>query len=382
MDQKNILFVSTVVFVALMHPAHSVELITSDGAWTGGVLVGGVETGGGVVADPNNWQVNTYTVGGFTNWGGSAFTSNAPNQYLQMVADVNNVHKVYTAGYTYSYQSTASAVEFEHQAVQYVSLIGNGTNVIVTKSGENHARDANGGAFYGSDSRNTVSGSYVVSTDDAVIGETVGMRISSEGVQSRFLAEAVTPTTGSGVSALLTDHAGFNSGSIYSTSFNADGITDHNDHVLDMALSGNYIAGDGKVSLNTTPSARNTLLIGSADDTFRAGTIYRITFNANKAINNDLAQNDLTFSLGTYTTDITIGSTTDTYTFDVDADAEEIDGLALGVGIKAAAMTTGATNQYVIYDLHLVAIPEPGCYALVASLLGLGFVVARRRLQV
>ena len=364
MNQKNILTGAALACAALVHPAYSAQLITSDGAWIN-TAVNATSNGG--------LQANSNTGGSFGGWGDASFFSNAETQYLGMQASITSVQQTYTAGYTYSYQSTARAALASHAANQVVSLTGDGAVVAGTRvAGPN-----NTGTF-GTLDPNTVNGSYVVSTGNAVIGETVGVRISSEGAQSRFWAEAVTATTGSGVSALLTEHANFNGdGSIYSTSFNAGGAGDI-DHVLDMTLSG-VAEGAGDIYLNNNTTDQNIMLIGSADDTFRAGTIYRITFDANKHIEQDSAQNDLTISLGTYTTDITIGSTLDSYTFDVDADAAGIVGQLLGVGIEASALTTTEANQYIIYDLDLVAIPEPGSYALAAGLLGLGSVMVRRR---
>ena len=366
MNQKNILTGAALACAALVHPAYSAQLITSDGAWTTTTAINASSNGG--------LQNNSNTGGAFVPWGGVSFRVNAESQYLDMQASAASVQQTYTAGYTYSYQSTARAAAEVHENNQVVSLTSNGGVVAGTR-----VVGLNYNGTFGDGNPNTVNGSYAVSTGNASIGQTVGVRISSEGVQSRFWAEAVTATTGSGVSALLTEHANFNGdGNIYSTSFNAGGAGDI-DHVLDMTLSG-VAEGAGDIFLNNTTTSQNTLLIGSADDTFRAGTIYRITFGANKHIEGDSAQNDLTISLGTYTTDITIGSIVGSYTFDVDADAAGIVGQLLGVGIKASALTTTGVNQYKIYDLDLVAIPEPGSYALLAGLAGMAFVMARRRI--
>jgi hypothetical protein len=364
MKEIHILTGAALACAALVHPAYSAQLITSDGAWTT-TAVNATSNGG--------LQDNSNTGGSFGLWAGPSFLSNGSNQYLDMQASATSVQQTYTAGYTYSYQSTARAPNVAYDDIQVVSLTSNAAVV----AGTPVAGSNNTGTF-GTGDPNTVNGSYVVSTGNAVIGQTVGVRISGEGVQSRFWAEAVTATAGSGVSALLTEHANFNGdGNIYSTSFNAGGAGDI-DHVLDMTLSG-VGEGNGDIFLNNTTTIQNIMLIGSADDTFRAGTIYRITFDAKKQIEQDSAQNDLTISLGTYTTDITIGNIVGSYTFDVDADAAGIVGQLLGVGIKASALTTTGLNQYKIYDLDLVAIPEPGSYALAAGLLGLGSVMVRRR---
>lgn len=369
MNQKDILTGAAVVCAALVHPAYSVELITSDGAWTAT----------GINATSNGGLQNNSNTGGlFDAWNGGVFNVNAETQYLDMQASATSVQQTYTAGYTYSYQSTAKAAIVGHMNNQVVSLTSGGSVVAGTRvAGPNN--DGSSGDTH----PNTVDDSYVVSAGNAVIGQTVGVRISGEGIQSRFNPSVVTDTSGSGVSALLTEHANFNGdGMIYSTSFNASGAGDV-DHVLDMALSGSPLTGaDGQVSLNNTDVGQNTLLISSETDKFRAGTIYRISFDAKQTRADDATQDELMISLGTFTTNITIGSTLDAYTFDVDAAALGIVGQALGVGIQASALTAGAgqINQYTIYDLDVVSIPEPGSYALAAGLFGLGYVMASRRL--
>jgi len=183
------------------------------------------------------------------------------------------------------------------------------------------------------------------------------------------------------LSALLTAHAGFNGdGIVYSTAFGKDGgggLID-TDHVLDMTLSADGGAlEDGYFRFNNNTTAQNWFSIGSAEDTFRSGDTYTIAFDARKAIEGDAGQNELAITLGAFSTNITIGATMASYSFDVDADVAGISGDSLDVLFQSADVTTTGVNQYWVSDLDIIAIPEPAALGLIVFS-GAGLVALRR----
>lgn len=347
--------------VALAHSAHAALLVTSDGAWST-TAANGTSNGGA--------QTNWNTAGTFNSWGGASFNVNAESQYMDMQATAANAQQSYAAGYTYSYRSSAAAAIAGHANNQVVYLTANGGTVAGSR-----VAGANNTGTYGSGDRNTINGSYAVSGGDAIIGQTIGLRLSSEGIQSRFRADG-----DSDLSALLTTHANFNGdGVVYSTAFGKDGggLID-TDHVLDMTLSNDGGAlEDGYFRINNNATAQNWFSIASATDTFRSGDTYTIAFDARKAIDGDTGQNELAISLGSFSTNISIGAATASYSFDVDADAAGIAGESLDVLFQSADVTGSGVNQYQVSDLNIAAIPEPATLGLIV-LSGAGLIGARR----
>ena len=352
----------TITALAMVHVAHSALLITSDGAWST-TAANGTSNGGA--------QTNWNTGASFGSWGGSSYNVNAETQYMDMQATAANAQQAYAAGYTYSYRSSAAAAIAGHANNQVVTLTANGGTVAASR-----VAGANNTGTYGSLDRNTINGTYAVSAGNAIIGQTVGMRLSSEGIQSRFRADG-----DSDLSALLTAHANFNGdGSIYSTAFGKDGgggLID-TDHVLDMTL-GNNGGGleDGYFRINNNETGKNWFSIGSATDTFRSGDTYTIAFDASKPIDQDTGQNELAISLGSFSTNISIGAATASYSFEVDADTAGIAGESLDVLFQSADVTGSGVNQYQVSDLNIAAIPEPATLGLIV-LSGAGLIAVRR----
>ena len=329
-------------FAALVHPAYSAELITSDGAWSTSALL--TPSNGGA-------QTNSNTGGAFISYGGPTFRSNAENQSMNMQATVTNIMPVYTEGYTYNYKASSAAAIPNHATNQVVHLLANGNTVTASRvAGPNNT------GVYGNSDRPTISGSYAVAAGDSLIGQTVGVRISSGGAQCRFAADG-----SSGLSAVLTDHLGFNGdGVIYTTSFddNGSGGWIATDNVLDMVLSG-VVVNAGYIQMNINDGGgKNIATLASAEDTFRGDGTYTITFDAKKQIDSDSTQNDLSITLGSFTTNVEIATTQETYTVEVDADAAGITGELLSIVIEPAGTPASSVNQFRLYDLT-ISVPPP-----------------------
>jgi len=319
----------------------AVELITSDGAWTTSAI--NATSNGGA-------QTNTSVGGAFSGWGGPAFVNvNNEGDYINMQATASNPQQTYAAGYTYSYNSTAYAALDGHKNNQVAYLTADGSTVAASRiSGLNYT----GSAGAASTNSRTISGSYVVSAGNPIIGQTIGLRLTSEGIQSRFRADGT-----SDLSALLTEHADLNGdGVIYSTSFatNANGLI-ATDHVLDMTLSGVTPNGEFFFMNYTAAGDKNVATFASESDTFREDAIYRISFDAMKKYNSDPTQMDLSFSLGTFTTDMTVTTDLASYSFNVDAEAVGIDGEALSIVITPTGKPDTGTDQFRLYDFEIAA---------------------------
>jgi len=108
--------------------------------------------------------------------------------------------------------------------------------------------------------------------------------------------------------------------------------------------------------LNVVGAGRNDFQLAAAADTFRELTSYTFSFNANKMISNDPAQNELGFILGGVYTQTVVISSSDMlpYTFDVNADDLGLDGETFSVEIEPLGTTT-AVNQYRLFDLEITA---------------------------
>ena len=341
-----------------------VELITSDGAWT--------ETAVNATSNAGQ-QSNSNTSGAFSRYDGASYNTNSEAQYMDMQTTASNVQQNYTAGYTYTYTGNARRVaDFPNQVA---SLTADGSVVTGTRIT----------AATGNGSWAPNTGTYTVDTGNTAIGKAIGLRLSSEGSQSRFSANSVNPS--STVSALLTNHDntfdyGNGSGALHSTAFSDGAQTTAFDHVLDMALSSNgggFNANYYRINNNTTD--RNQATFGSATDTFRTGTSYEITFDANQAIIADAGQTsvDIILGGGSYTETVTMSGTRDTYTMTVDADANGLEGQAFDFQFIASDTTSSGVNQYRIYSFDVAAIPEPNSYSLLAGAFALTWIMVRRR---
>lgn len=324
--------------IASAFSVQAVELITSDGAWNASA---------GVSLSNGGTQTNSNNGGGFG--AGPNFFSNTEGAYVDMQATAGNPQQSYAAGYTYHYRSTAYAALDDMKTNQVAYLTANGSTVAASRiSGPNN----NGTS--GSGNPNTISDSVEVSPGDSIIGQTIGLRLASEFVQSRFLSDGT-----SGVNALLTQHAYFNeNGIIYSTSFDKDGegnlIAD--DFVLDMSLTGGrHGAGYLEFDYNGDNGGRHVATLASDADTFREGTVYQVRFDAIKNLDSDSTQNDVTFSLGSFSTNITIGTSLTTYKFEVDADDAGIAGDDLSLVVTPEGRPGSGMNRFRLYDLQIIA---------------------------
>jgi methionine-rich copper-binding protein CopC len=276
-----------------------------------------------------------------------------------MQARADNLHPKYTAGYTYSYYST-SVSSYKVKSKQISHLTANGIKVAGSEiSGDNCAE------LGIPEASNTISGFIAVAAGDAVIDKTIGLQLASESPQSRF-----RPDGTSSVSALLTQHANFNgNGIIFETSFNKNnqGNLVADDFVLDMTLTGGrhisgYLELDYNNKVNSTDinkprnASRHVVKLASVTDYFRAQTVYKVSFDAIKIRNDDPTQNDLIFSLGGYKTNITIGTSETTHTFEVDADAAKILGKSLSLTVEPEGEPAlGGVNRFRLFNLQISA---------------------------
>jgi len=323
--------------------AQAAELITSDAAWSSTAALS--PSNGGA---QDNWKTSD---GALSSWGGTSFEVNSEGAYMNMQATGSNILPVYTEGYTYNYKASAAAAIATHSTNQVVYLLANGSTVAGSR-----VAGLNNTGTYGNNDRPTISGSVAVAAGDPLIGQTVGVRLTSEGAQCRFKADG-----SSGLSAVLTDHLGFNGdGVIYSTSFddNGSGGWIATDYVLDMVLSGVTVL-PGYISMNSNESgAKNTATLASAEDTFRGDGTYIITFDAKKQIDSDSSHNDLSVTLGDFTTNVEIATAVTTYTVEVDADAAGITGQLLSIVIEPAGTPASGIDQFRLYDLTICSATD------------------------
>jgi hypothetical protein len=344
----------------------AVDLLSSQGAWTNS----GTANPAGIPQSNNN------SGGSFNEWNGASFWSHSGSEYFNMQATDSNPQQNYTAGYTYSFQSQGhSAIVSHHNSFQ-IDLLAGGDVVSGGVSGNNYS-------LAGSAGSNIITGSIDVDNGDVYNGKQIGMRISSNGTQTRFLADGSTS-----MSALLTNHAGFNGGNgvgaLYSTSFSDNAQTINYDHVLDMELT---LAGGAienhYLRLNNNTTEKNIASFGSDTDTFRSGTKYRVTFNAEKAVNGDATQNSLDIIMGGggYTQIVTLGGAYEAVDFTIDADARGLVGSDFIFGIEASDVTTTGINQYRISDFNIQVIPESDSFAFWAASLTLTWIMTRRRFK-
>ena len=364
-------------FVKYLLAAHSliaainlqaVELLTSQGAWNATDVVASSNSGG---------QNNTQNSGSFGDSGGAIFSSDAVNEYIDMQAAATNPQQKYTAGYTYRYESLGHSTTLAQQSTFNVGLLANGDLTGNNVSGNNYTDTAGS---------NNISDELQVKSDFAYLEQQIGMRISSNNAQTKWYADGSTS-----LSALLTNHAGFDggngAGALYSTSFSGDAQAINYDHVLDMSLT--YTGGaivDDFIKFNNNGAVKNTVNFGSETDTFRANTGYKITINAIKRFSADGNQNSIDIVMGddTHTKTITVSTNVvTTFDFTINADDVGLGGKAFKFDISASNFTNGGSNQYRIYDFSIEAIqvPEPDSFAFWAASLTLTWIMTRRRFK-
>ena len=342
----------------------AVDLLSSQGAWT----KLGTANPAGIPQSNNN------SGGRFDEWNGASFFSDSGSEYFNMEATSSNPQQNYTAGYTYSFQSQGRSALASHNNSFKIDLLAGGDVVSGGVSGNNYS-------LPGDAESNIITGSIDVDNGDVYNGKQIGMRISSNGTQTRFLADGSTS-----MSALLTNHAGFNGGALYSTSFSGGAQFINYDHVLDMelTLAGGDIEND-YVRLNNNTSEKNKASFGSDTDTFRSGTKYRVTFNVEKSVNDDATQNSLDIIMGGggYTQRVTLGAAYQAVDFTIDADARSLVGSGFIFSIEASDFTSNPTevNQYRISDFNVHVIPESDSFAFWAASLTLTWIMTRRRFK-
>ena len=367
-------------FVKYLLAAHSliaainlqaVNLLTSQGAWS---------TTDVVASSNSDSQNNTRNSGYFDIYaGGATFSSNLVSEYIAMRAAADNPQQNYTAGYTYSYQSLGYSLLPSHNSIFNVGLLANGVLTGDNVSGNNYMVSGIAGS-------NNISGELQVESGFAYLGQQIGMRISSQGIQTKWFADGSTS-----LSALLTNHAGFDGGSgagaLYSTSFSGSAQAINYDHVLDMELTlvGGAVIEADYLRLNNDTDGKNIASFGSATDTFRANTRYKITINANKQVNADATQNSIDIIMGddTHIVTIPVPTSVTTLDFTINADDVGLAGEAFKFYIAASDLTTTGINQYRIYDFSIEAmqVPEPDSFAFWAASLTLTWIMIRRRFK-
>jgi hypothetical protein len=352
----------------------AVELLTSDGAW-------GKDTANNNVLFPstnNDWQSNTQSNGAFSSYNGVMFGSSTVNEYIEMNATTNHEQQKYTAGYTYRYKSLGHSTMANRRNTFNVELLADGDLTGVKVTGNNYR-----GTGTDALNSNTLIGELKVEKNDAYDEKQIGMRISANGPRTKWYADGSTS-----LSALLTNHAGFDggngAGALYSTSFSGDAQAINYDHVLDMSLT--YTGGaivDDFIKFNNNGAAKNTVNFGSETDTFRANTGYKITINAIKRFSADGNQNSIDIVMGddTHTETITVPTSATTLDFTINADDLGLAGKAFKFDISASAVTSVGENQYRIHEFSIEAfqVPEPDSFAFWAASLTLTWIMTRRR---
>ncbi len=337
----------TIGLVLLAGGVQAAVLITADGAWSSSAI--NASSNGGL-------QSNSHSGGAFGLWGGPSFNVNAESLYLDMEATGLNIQPVCTAGYTYRWRVKAAAAREDMMNNQVSYLLAGGSPVSASR-----LEGPNNDGTFGPDNRHTIYGSYPVAAGDAQVGKTVGLRLTSEGIQSRYLADGDTE-----LSVLLTTHAGFNGdGLLYETSFetNAAGVVG-TDYVLDMAFQGTGTFGnDSGINcciLVAAEDSAESCSVASAGDTFRRATAYELSFQARCSQRDDSSR--IIVSLGSFATNIAVGSEYVDCSLTVNADKTGISGEPLGVELVPMTASAG-TNEFWLKNLSLSAVSQTiGCW--------------------
>jgi len=350
-------WIFTGLFAGMACGLQAAILVTSDQAWDSNEAYGLSNSG---------MQTNWNTGGNFGMWGGKMWSSNADSQTMDMQATASNVQRTYTAGYTYSYHVSGLAAVDAHATEQIACLTANGNVVDGTLvSGANHL------GTYGLNDPAPIYSYRTVSEGDGLIGQPIGLRLSSEGPQTRYLADG-----SSSLRAVLTTHAKLGpkipswhsaAGTLFVTEFEEESdelvatvnpvgmaVADGSELIL-TNVADSYV----RMNLNDT-GARNRFELEAAVEYFQPATSYRLSFRAQKAIESDLSQNEINIILGgTVTETLRISTVTSDYTVTVNADAASLTGKGFSIEFEpAGAATTNSVNQYRIYNLDLSAEPS------------------------
>ena len=342
-DLKSLIWLCLLTNVAAAN-----GLLTSEGAWT---ITGVVPTSN---AGQQTNTANQVPANQFNNFGGPVACLNSEHQSIDMQASPQNLHPNYTAGHTYNYQATAVAANASHSNQQIAVLLADGVPIPDTRiTGPNHS------GIYGPSDKKTISGGFTVKLGDPIIGKRIGMRISSAGKQTRFIASESTyvSVTKSSVSEPGSERILFDSDF---TEHSKGNIFDKTSEIPDMALSyelgASYIRrSGGYLRINNNEITIQTVGIVSETVKFNPGCNYKITFSASRRVTNDPQQTQLRVALGSYTTEFTIAENTTSFSFDVSADTSGIAGELFEIRFSAAAPTSTGDrpNQYWIESLNI-----------------------------
>lgn len=345
-------YITTSIAIGLACGIQAGTLITSDGAWdnTGVIALsnGGVQT---------NYNFN----GGFNSAAGNDYYSSNANEvetnFMYMAAVPGNPDLTYQAGKTYIYQIQGYAAIESHSNTQNVMLVaGTDTNGIAGTlvSGLNNT------GTYGINDQVAISGSYTVEAGDPVIGHPIGMKLFSSGIQTRWYSDG-----SSFIASVLSDH--ISTGTLFGTEFELDGsgelVTTANPIEMEVVIGGDLIitnAGDSYFRMNiNAEGAKNNFKLDAQADSFRASTLYTLSFRGQKTIENDAAQNEVDIILGgTYTNTLAISTTTTPYSFAVNSDDIGLVGDDLSIEFVPAGTAT-AVNQYRIFNVDFSAAAPP-----------------------
>lgn len=324
-------------------------VLTSKGAWTEK----------GIVPTSNADQQENHsslTRNQFNRYGGPVICLNAKQHWLDMETTDQNPHQNYTAGNTYHYQTTAVAHSEQHSTQQIAMLLADGepiTGTLIT--------GPNNSGIYGEKDKKTITGSFTVNPGDSVIGKQIGIRLSSAGVQTRFISTDPTfvsvkksaLSNGANGEKILfaSDFEKHSSGKMILDVSKIEGIE------LSFGFGGRYISqSGGYLRINNNATTIQSVSLLSKIQRFKKDCIYQITFNASQPVANDPQQNQLRISVGTYTTEFTIPNKSKTFAFDVSSNDKGIAGELFKLQFSAAAPTTTGIkpNQYRIESLKII----------------------------
>ena len=347
-------WIITLVAMGLAYGVQAGTLITSDAAWDNTSVIalsnGGVQT---------NYNFN----GGFSSAAGKDYYSSNANavetNFMYMAAVSGNPELTYQAGKTYIYQIQGYAAIASHSNTQNVMLIAGGdTNGIAGSlvSGLNNT------GVFGINDQVAITGSYTVEAGDPVIGQPIGLKMFSSGIQTRWYSDG-----SSFISSVLADH--ISTGTLFETEFELDGagelITTANPVEMEVVVGDSLIttnAADSYFRMNINSAGdKNNFKVDAQADSFRASTIYTLSFRAQKTIENDAAQNEVNIILGgTYTNTLAISTATTPYSMAINPNELGLVGDDLSIEfVPSGVSTVAGVNQYRIFNIDFSAAAPP-----------------------